>query len=134
MGTPRPTAIVHHTVSRELEVAFDDDSRYRLPAEYLRVYSPSAEVTGHGPGQRVLVAGKREVSIIGIEPVGNYAVQLRFSDGHASGIFTWETLHTLGRDQPRNWADYLTGLEAAGLSRDPNAPPPWMRAAPPSRT
>lgn len=134
MGTPRPTDIVHHTVSRELEVAFDDDSRYRLPAEYLRVYSPSAEVTGHGPGQRVLVAGKREVSIIGIEPVGNYAVQLRFSDGHASGIFTWETLHTLGRDQQRNWADYLAGLEAAGLSRDPNAPPPWMRAAPPPRT
>lgn len=131
MGTPRPTDIVHHTVSRELEVAFDDGSRYRLAAEYLRVHSPSAEVTGHGPGQRVLVAGKREVAIVGIEPVGHYAVQLRFSDGHASGIFTWETLHTLGREQERNWAEYLAGLEAAGLSRDPNAPPPWLRGVPP---
>lgn len=134
MATPRPTDIVHHTVSRELEVAFDDGSRYRLAAEYLRVYSPSAEVTGHGPGQRVLVAGKREVGIVGIEPVGHYAVQLRFSDGHASGIFTWATLHTLGREQERNWAEYQANLEAAGLSRDPNAPPPWLRGASPPRT
>ena len=118
MSAPRPTGIVLHRVSRALEVAFDDDSRFTLPAEYLRVNSPSAEVQGHGPGQRVLLGGKREVGIEAVEPVGHYAVLLRFSDGHASGIYSWETLHALGRDHARNWADYLAALQAAGLSRE----------------
>lgn len=117
MSTPRPTDIVFHRSTRLLEVTFDDGTRFELPAEYLRVNSPSAEVQGHGPGQKVLVAGKREVDIVGIEPVGHYAVLLRFSDGHASGIFSWATLHALGRDQARNWSEYLAVVEAAGLSR-----------------
>ena len=101
-----------------LSSAFDDGSRFRLPAEYLRVNSPSAEVQGHGPGQRVLLGGKREVAINGIQPMGNYAVLLNFSDGHASGIYSWTKLHALGREQQRNWDEYLAALEAAGLSRD----------------
>lgn len=117
MSTPRPTDIVLHRAARVLEVAFDDGSRYHLPAEYLRVESPSAEVQGHGPGQKVLLAGKRGVAIEGIEPVGNYAVRLRFSDGHASGIYTWPGLYVLGRDQARNWQIYLAAIEAAGLAR-----------------
>ena len=130
MPAPRPTDIVLHTASRTLEVAFDDGARYHLPAEYLRVHSPSAEVTGHGPGQRVLVAGKRDVAIKAIEPVGRYAVRLRFSDGHDSGLFTWGILYALGSQQEQNWANYLAELEAAGRSRDPDAPPPWLRTAP----
>ena len=133
MSAPRPTNIVLHTASRQLEVAFDDDSRYRLPAEYLRVHSPSAEVSGHGPGQRVLVSGKREVGIVAVEPVGRYAVRLRFSDGHDTGIFTWGILHALGCEQEQTWASYLAELEVAGLSRDPSAPPAWMRDAPHTR-
>lgn len=130
MTAPRPTDIVLHTASRELEVAFDDDSRYRLSAEYLRVNSPSAEVTGHGPGQRVLVSGKREVGIVAVEPIGRYAVRLRFTDGHDSGIFTWGILHTLGCEQEKTWASYLAELESAGLSRDPGVQPAWMRDTP----
>lgn len=118
MDTPRPTDLILHRASRVLEVAFDDGSRFRLPAEYLRVNSPSAEVQGHGPGQRVLLGGKREVAINGIQPMGNYAVLLNFSDGHASGIYSWTKLHALGREQQRNWDEYLAALEAAGLSRD----------------
>ncbi len=118
MSTPRPTDLVLHRAARTLEVAFDDGTRFDLPAEYLRVHSPSAELQGHGPGQKVLLGGRRRVGIVGIEPIGNYAVLLRFSDGHASGIFTWETLHELGRDRDANWAAYLSELEAAGLSRD----------------
>ena len=116
-GAPTPTRIVLHRASHALEVEFDDGAVYRLPAEYLRVHSPSAEVQGHGPGQKVLVAGKRDVAIDAIEPVGNYAVLLRFSDGHASGIFGWDTLYDLGRDRARNWQEYLDALAAAGASR-----------------
>ena len=110
--------IVLHRASHALEVAFDDGSRFRLPCEYLRVESPSAEVQGHGPGQRVLVPGKRDVNISAIDPIGNYAVLLRFDDGHASGIFSWATLHTLGVEQAERWAAYLAELEARGQSRD----------------
>lgn len=118
MSAPRPTDLVLHRAARTLEVAFDDGARFQLPAEYLRVHSPSAELQGHGPGQKVLLGGRRQVGIVGIDPVGNYAVLLRFSDGHASGIFSWETLYQLGRDQDANWAAYLRELETAGLSRD----------------
>jgi len=117
MPAPLPVSITLHRVSRVLEVEFDDGAHFELPAEYLRVNSPSAEVQGHGPGQKVLVAGKRDVAIDAVEPVGNYAVLLRFSDGHASGIFGWDTLHELGRDQASNWRDYLDALAAAGVSR-----------------
>lgn len=113
-----PTEIILHRASHVLEVAFDDGERFRLPAEYLRVHSPSAEVQGHGPGQRVLVSGKRDVNVDAIEPVGNYAVLLRFSDGHASGLYSWELLHALGRDHARNWQRYLDALAGAGASRN----------------
>lgn len=89
-----------------------------MPAEYLRVNSPSAEVQGHGPGQRTLVAGKAHVNIDAVEPIGNYAVLLRFDDGHASGIFSWDVLYTLGRDHARNWQAYLDAIAAAGLARE----------------
>lgn len=115
----RPTGITLHRASHVLEVAFDDGQTFRLPCEYLRVESPSAEVQGHGPGQKVLVSGKRHVNISAIEPVGNYAVALRFDDGHDSGIFSWTVLHELGREQDSRWAAYLKALDAAGLSRDP---------------
>ena len=119
MSTPRPTELVLHKSSHVLEVAFDDGARFRLPCEYLRVESPSAEVQGHGPGQKVLVAGKRDVNIRAIEPVGNYAVTLHFDDGHASGIFTGPYLHELGIEQDARWAAYLAALDGAGLSRAP---------------
>lgn len=119
MSTPRPTDITLHRASHVLEVAFDSGERFALPFEYLRVESPSAEVQGHGPGQKVLVAGKRDVGIDAIEPIGHYAVLLRFSDGHASGIFSWETLYTLGREHEPRWSDYLAAIEAAGVSRAP---------------
>lgn len=118
MSAVQPLELVLHRASRVLEVAFADGRRFRLPAEYLRVHSPSAEVQGHGPGQKVLLGGKRAVSIDAVEPVGHYAVRLRFSDGHASGLFTWPCLYRLGCDQDGNWAAYLAALEAAGLSRD----------------
>ena len=114
-----PTNIILHRASHALEVEFDDGQTFRLPAEYLRVHSPSAEVQGHGPGQRVLVAGKRHVNIEAVEPVGNYAVLLRFSDGHATGLYSWGILHALGRDQALNWQEYLDALASQGLSRDP---------------
>ncbi|MGY6518525.1 MAG: gamma-butyrobetaine hydroxylase-like domain-containing protein [Lysobacteraceae bacterium] len=119
MAGPRPTDIVLHRASHALEVAFDDGSRFRLPCEYLRVESPSAEVQGHGPGQKVLVAGKREVNIRAIEPVGQYGVKLVFDDGHDSGIYSWTVLHELGREQDSRWAAYLANLQARGLSREP---------------
>ena len=100
-----------------MEIAFDDGKVFRLPYEYLRVFSPSAEVRGHGPGQEVLQVGKREVEIRSLEPVGSYAVQPTFSDGHATGIYSWEYLYELGLQQEENWADYLRRLEAAGASR-----------------
>jgi len=115
---PRPTAITLHRASRVLDVAFDDGCIFRLPAEYLRVESPSAEVQGHGPGQKLLVAGKRDVAIDAVEPVGRYAVALRFSDGHSTGLYTWAYLHQLGREQVVRWAAYETALAAAGLGRD----------------
>ena len=117
MSGPRPTEIVLHKASHALEVAFDDGARFRLPFEYLRVESPSAEVQGHGPGQKVLVPGKREVNVVGVVPVGNYAVQLRFDDGHDSGIYSWSVLHELGREYDSRWPAYLAGLESRGLSR-----------------
>jgi len=119
MTAPVPTDIVLHRASHVLEITFDDGASFRLPAEYLRVHSPSAEVQGHGPGQKRLVAGKRDVNIDAVEPVGNYAVLLRFSDGHASGIYSWDMLHALGREHARNWREYLDALATAGLSRDP---------------
>jgi DUF971 family protein len=118
MSAPTPTAITLHRASHVLEVGFDSGETFRLPAEYLRVHSPSAEVQGHGPGQRTLVAGKRDVNIDAVEPVGNYAVLLRFDDGHASGIFSWDVLHTLGRDHARNWQAYVDALAKAGLGRE----------------
>jgi len=119
MSNPKPIDIILHRASHALEVAFDDGARFRLPCEYLRVESPSAEVQGHGPGQRVLVPGKRNVNISAIEPIGNYAVLLHFDDGHASGIFSWGTLHELGREYDQRWAAYVAELEARGQSRDP---------------
>lgn len=118
MSTPTPVNIVLHRASHVLEVAFDSGETFRLPAEYLRVHSPSAEVQGHGRSQQVLVPGKANVNIDAVEPIGNYAVLLRFSDGHATGLFSWNVLHELGRDQVRNWQAYLDALSAGGLSRD----------------
>jgi DUF971 family protein len=115
---PRPTGITLHRASHVLEVSFDTDETFRLPCEYLRTHSPSAEVQGHGPAQRVLVGGKRNVNIKAIEPMGNYAVLLRFDDGHDTGIFSWSVLHDLGRKQEANMSAYLEALDKAGLSRD----------------
>ena len=117
-NTPIPTEITLHRGSRRLELAFDDGSRFELPFEFLRVYSPSAEVRGHGPGQEVLQTGKRLVNIVNIEPVGHYAVKLVFSDGHDSGLYSWDYLYQLGREQEARWAEYLARLAAAGASRD----------------
>lgn len=119
MSSPIPTSLTLHRASHALEVAFDSGETFRLPAEYLRVNSPSAEVQGHGPGQKVLVAGKADVNIDAIEPVGNYAVLLRFSDGHATGLFSWDVLYALGREQAANWQAYLDALAANGASRHP---------------
>ncbi|HMW21903.1 MAG TPA: DUF971 domain-containing protein [Burkholderiaceae bacterium] len=124
--SPLPTELTLHQQSRILEVAFDDGCRFRLPFEHLRVFSPSAEVRGHGPGQETLQTGKREVGVVAIEPVGHYAVQLRFSDGHDTGIYTWEYLYELGRDQVALWADYEARLLAAGADRDT----PMVKPAP----
>jgi len=115
---PQPTAVTVHQSSRVLEVAFEDGARFRIPFELLRVYSPSAEVQGHGPGQETLQTGKREVLITAIAPVGHYAVQPQFSDGHDSGIFTWEYLYQLGADEARLWQRYEERLAAAGVDRD----------------
>ncbi len=123
-NTPHPTDITVHRGSRQLEVVFDDGSRFELPFEFLRVYSPSAEVRGHGPGQEVLQLGKRDVEIVDVQPVGSYAVRLVFSDGHDSGLYSWDYLHTLGIDQAQLWARYLERLESEGGSRDPALAPP----------
>jgi DUF971 family protein len=116
--TANPTSLTVHQASRVLEVGFDDGQTFRIPFELLRVYSPSAEVQGHGPGQEVLQTGKRDVNITEIAPVGHYAVQPRFSDGHESGIFSWEYLYRLGSQQGELWAAYEQRLKAAGVSRD----------------
>lgn len=113
----RPTEIKLHQSSRMLEVAFEDGARFQLPCEYLRVFSPSAEVRGHGPGPGVLVTGKEAVNISAIEPVGNYAVKLVFDDGHATGLYSWTVLHDLGLNQDSNWQDYLRRLAEVGYQR-----------------
>ena len=120
---PLPQSITLHGASRVLELGYADGAVHRLPFELLRVYSPSAEVQGHGPGQEVLQTGKREVGITAIAPVGNYAVQPTFSDGHDSGIFTWDYLYHLGAQQQQLWQQYEERLAAAGVDRDaPMAP------------
>ena len=116
--TPQPTAITVHQQTRALEVSFADGKAFRIPFELMRVYSPSAEVQGHGPGQEVLQTGKREVELTALEPVGNYAVQPTFSDGHNTGIFSWDYLYFLGSQQPDLWKRYEERLAAAGMSRD----------------
>jgi DUF971 family protein len=117
---PVPVAIELHTRSRELELVYSDDERYRLASEYLRVFSPSAEVRGHGAGQEVLQTGKQGVAISAVKPVGHYALQLVFDDGHDTGIYSWSYLYGLCREREANWADYLERLRAAGASRDPD--------------
>ncbi|MBW0169223.1 MAG: DUF971 domain-containing protein [Hydrogenophaga sp.] len=120
--TPSPESITLHQQSRTLEVGFSDGNVFKIPFELMRVYSPSAEVQGHGKGQEVLQTGKREVGIVGLEPVGNYAVQPLFSDGHSSGIFSWDYLYFLGSKQPDLWADYTARLQSAGVDRDAPMP------------
>lgn len=117
MAKVTPTEIQLHQKSRVLEIEFDDGSRFEYTCEYLRVYSPSAEVAGHGPGQEVLQVGKEDVNISAIDPVGNYAVRLVFDDNHDSGLYSWEYLHQLGSQQEQRWQDYLDRLEAAGHKR-----------------
>jgi DUF971 family protein len=116
--TPAPESITLHGQSRVLEIGFADGSLYRIPFELMRVHSPSAEVQGHGPGQEVLQTGKRDVDIVNMEPVGNYGVKPVFSDGHESGIFTWEYLYFLGSQQAELWQDYERRLQEAGVDRD----------------
>lgn len=117
--TSWPTEIRLSPDKRTLSVSFEDGSRFALPAEYLRVESPSAEVQGHAPSEKKTVPGKREVQILGVEPVGNYAVRLVFDDMHQTGIFTWVYLRQLGLEHDQRWAAYLAALEAQGLMRDP---------------
>ncbi|MGF6527170.1 gamma-butyrobetaine hydroxylase-like domain-containing protein [Variovorax sp. PvP013] len=118
IGAPTPQSITVHGQSRVLEVGFSDGATFRIPFELMRVYSPSAEVQGHGPGQEVLQTGKREVGLLSLEPVGNYAVKPVFTDGHESGIFTWTLLYELGSQQEALWARYEQRLAAAGADRD----------------
>ena len=121
--SPQPTEIKLHQKSRVLEIAFDDGKSFRLPYEFLRVHSPSAEVRGHGPGQEVLQVGKKEVDIARVEPVGSYAIQLCFSDGHETGIYSWDLLYQLGEEQEPMWRHYLERMEQAGASREPGSAP-----------
>jgi DUF971 family protein len=117
-STPLPRDITAHQQSRILEVSFSDGATFQIPFELMRVYSPSAEVQGHGPGQEVLQTGKREVDMVGLEPVGNYAVQPSFSDGHDTGIYSWEYLYFLGSQQDELWRRYQQRLADAGVDRD----------------
>jgi DUF971 family protein len=117
-----PSGITVHQSSRVLEVSFDDGTSFRIPFELMRIYSPSAEVQGHGPGQEVLQTGKREIGVLALEPVGRYAVQPTFSDGHDTGIFSWDYLYFLGSQQVQLWAQYEQRLTAAGLDRDAPMP------------
>ena len=121
-NTPQPREIKLHQKSRVLEISFADGKTFRLPFEFLRVYSPSAEVRGHGPGQEVLQTGKKDIDITTLEPVGRYAVQPTFSDGHSTGIYSWDLLYGYGVHQDEMWRDYLMRLEAAGASREPASP------------
>jgi DUF971 family protein len=120
---PQPLEIKLHQKSRKMEISFSDGSRFELSYELLRVYSPSAEVRGHGPGQEVLQAGKRDVEILSLEPSGGYAVQPAFSDGHNTGIYTWDYLYWLGQNRENLWREYLQRLEKAGASREPGPAP-----------
>lgn len=120
--TPTPQDITVHGATRALEISFSDGATFRIPFELMRVYSPSAEVQGHGPGQEVLQTGKREVGLEGLEPVGNYAIKPTFTDGHDSGLFTWEYLYFLGSEQDQLWADYERRLKEAGVQRDAPMP------------
>ena len=121
-GAPTPQSITLHGQSRVLEVGFSDGANFRIPFELMRIYSPSAEVQGHGPGQEVLQTGKREVQIVDLQPVGNYAVQPTFSDGHDSGIYSWDLLYELGANEKALWAEYESRLAAAGVLRDAPMP------------
>jgi DUF971 family protein len=125
-----PTEIVLHQGSRVLEVTFNDGTAYRLPCEFLRVHSPSAEVRGHGPGQEVLQVGKSTVNISAIEPVGAYGVRLVFTDGHDTGLYSWDYLQNLGVNQDRLWQDYLTRLQKAGASREDSSAPTSAAVSP----
>lgn len=120
-SVPQPTEIKLHQKSRLLEISFADGKTFQLPCEFLRVYSPSAEVRGHGPGQEVLQVGKKNVEISKIEPVGSYAIQLAFSDGHDTGIYSWDLLYDYGMRQTEMWQNYLKRMAAAGASREPSA-------------
>ncbi|RYG13870.1 MAG: DUF971 domain-containing protein [Burkholderiales bacterium] len=117
-GSPAPEALTVHGQSRVLEVSFSDGATFRIPFELMRVYSPSAEVQGHGPGQEVLQTGMRNVDLEALEPIGNYAVKPVFSDGHDTGIFSWDYLYFLGSQYEKLWSDYLARLQAAGVDRD----------------
>ena len=122
--TPKPTEIKLHQKSRVLEISFADGKTFQLPCEFLRVYSPSAEVRGHGPGQEVLQVGKQDVDITQIEPVGSYAIQFTFSDGHDSGLYSWDILYEFGLHRDEMWQQYLARLEEAGGSRVSTGPAP----------
>jgi len=117
-GGATPQSITVHATSRVLEVGFSDGAVFRIPFELMRIYSPSAEVQGHGPGQEILQTGKRDVTLAGLDPVGNYAVQPRFSDGHDTGIYSWDYLYRLGSEQDKLWAEYERRLAEAGVDRD----------------
>jgi DUF971 family protein len=128
MSGPAPTDIKLRTQSRVLEVGFDDGRKFSFPFEFLRVYSPSAEVKGHGPGQETLQTGKREVQITALEPVGHYAIQPYFSDGHNSGIYSWDYLYRIGLEQEKLWREYGDKLEAAGFTRESGRDAPMAQA------
>jgi DUF971 family protein len=131
---PTPTELTVHQKSRLFDIAFDDGSAFSIPFELMRVYSPSAEVKGHGPGQEVLQVGKRDVGIRGVEPVGNYAVKPLFTDGHDSGIYTWDFLYKLGSEHAALWADYMARLHAAGFEGDSGREPGTVLPGAPVRT
>ena len=121
-GAPTPQSITVHSQSRVLEVGFSDGAVFRIPFELMRIYSPTAEVQGHGPGQEILQTGKRNVDLLDLQPVGNYAVQPSFSDGHDSGIYSWDLLYDLGARQDALWAEYEKRLAEAGADRDAPMP------------
>ena len=127
MSVPAPVEIRLHTRSRLLEVSFDDGARFKLPAEYLRVQSPSAEVQGHGTGEGVLVTGKEQVGIRAVEPIGHYAVRLVFDDGHNTGLYTWKYLHELGTQYDARWRSYQQRVENAGVARGDGQEPPQKK-------